>query len=145
MKKCLACNTPFAAETWSCPACRWEVSTRGSIPQFAPEVAESNDGFSPESFDKLHESEAGNFWFRARNKIILSFINKYFSSARSFMEVGCGTGFVLAAIQRRFPDLSCTGTEILHRVLPTRPNASATARSCARWTDNAFPLPTSSM
>lgn len=65
---------------------------------FAPDLADTIDGFDPKSFDELSRLEAGHFWFIARNKLIVGLLNKYFPEARRFMEVGCGTGFVLRAI-----------------------------------------------
>ena len=54
--------------------------------------------FDPKSFDELSQLEAEHFWFIARNELIVGLMNKYFPEARRFMEVGCGTGFVLRAI-----------------------------------------------
>lgn len=65
---------------------------------FAPGLADTIDGFDPKSFDELSQLEAGHFWFIARNELIVGLVNKYFPEARRFMEVGCGTGFVLRAI-----------------------------------------------
>jgi SAM-dependent methyltransferase len=67
---------------------------------FAPDLADTIDGFDPKSFDELSQLEAGHFWFVARNELIVGLVNKYFPEARRFMEVGCGTGFVLRAIAR---------------------------------------------
>jgi SAM-dependent methyltransferase len=65
---------------------------------FAPGLADTINGFDPKSFDELSQLEAGHFWFVARNELIVGLVNKYFPEARRFMEVGCGTGFVLRAI-----------------------------------------------
>jgi ubiquinone/menaquinone biosynthesis C-methylase UbiE len=50
------------------------------------------------AFDALSLLEAEHFWFIARNQLIVGLLNKFFPAARRFMEVGCGTGFVLRAI-----------------------------------------------
>jgi SAM-dependent methyltransferase len=55
-------------------------------------------GMNPDSFASLYAAERGNFWFDPRNRLIVGLLDKYFPVARSFMEVGCGTGFVLSAI-----------------------------------------------
>lgn len=65
---------------------------------FAAELADTASGFDPTVFDKLASIEAEHFWFVARNRLIIGLINKYFPEAKRFMEVGCGTGFVLRAI-----------------------------------------------
>ena len=55
-------------------------------------------GFKHHYFKELAELEAGNFWFRARNKLILWALNKYSQELQSFLEIGCGTGFVISAV-----------------------------------------------
>lgn len=69
------------------------------------------EGFKPENFKLLAELEARNFWFRVRNKIILWAIEKYSTSTQSFLEIGCGTGFVTQAIAKHFPDGRIVGTD----------------------------------
>ena len=39
-------------------------------------------------------------------------MKKYFGGAKDFFEVGCGTGFVLAGLQRAFPNLKLAGSEV---------------------------------
>lgn len=79
---------------------------------WAPKLARLNDGFLPESFEGLARVEAGSFWFRARNAMILWALRKYVPEIRSFLEVGCGTGFVLSAIAKMYPTVRVTGSEI---------------------------------
>lgn len=79
---------------------------------FAPALAAENEGFEPEYFGKLAELEAGNFWFRSRNRLLIWALRHYFPKATSFMEIGCGTGFVLSGIRQAFPDLDLSGSEI---------------------------------
>ena len=52
------------------------------------------------------------FGFRARNELIQWALGKYFPDAKSFFEVGCGTGFVLEGIRERFPGTRLVGSEI---------------------------------
>lgn len=68
-------------------------------------------GFKSEYFAELAKLEAANFWFRARNEIILWAMKKYSPQLNSFLEVGCGTGFVLSAIARNFPGTGLVGSE----------------------------------
>mgnify|MGYP001583543051 CR=1 FL=1 len=76
------------------------------------ETADQNTGFNPESFEILAHLEADNFWFRSRNRLILWALGRYFPSCQSMLEVGCGTGFVLSAIEKRFPSWNLFGTEL---------------------------------
>jgi SAM-dependent methyltransferase len=79
---------------------------------WAPELAKQNDGFPEAGFEKLIKLEANSFWFRFRNAIILWALEKYFPNLDSFIEVGCGTGFVLSGIVERFSGARMVGSEI---------------------------------
>lgn len=74
-------------------------------------------GFKTHYFKELAELEAGNFWFRARNKLILWALHKYSSGLKSFLEIGCGTGFVISAISKQFPEARLSGSEYLEEGL----------------------------
>jgi SAM-dependent methyltransferase len=69
-------------------------------------------GFDEESFDHLPEAEEGSFWFRSRNELILWALRRHFAEARSMLEVGCGTGFVLAGVRDAFPGMRLVGAEL---------------------------------
>jgi len=112
MKICVTCGHGFASSTWTCPRCGWTPGTYDTWPVFAPDVAAGDDGISCESFATLAQREADHFWFRARNRLLIWAIKTYFPGAASFLEVGCGTGFVLRGIGEAFPDLALAGSEI---------------------------------
>jgi trans-aconitate methyltransferase len=76
-----------------------------------------NIGFQAHYFKELAELEAGNFWFRARNKLILWALHKYSPELKSFLEIGCGTGFVISAISKHFPETKLSGSEYLEEGL----------------------------
>lgn len=84
----------------------------GEIYQFTEEPPDAHAGFKPEYFARLAEIEESNFWFRARNQLIQWALRNYFPDAKSFFEVGCGTGFVLAGIHEKFPRMRVAGSEI---------------------------------
>lgn len=110
---CLACDQRYAgALDDPCPACGAAPVRRGCWPVFAPELADENEGFEAESFTHLAELEAGNFWFQARNRLILDLLARHFPAAESFCEIGCGTGFVLTAIRARYPQLRLAASDI---------------------------------
>lgn len=111
MKLCLRCGAGFAGGDWRCPQCGFDPPRVGGFPAFAPEGASGAAGYDPAQFAELARLEAGNFWFRARNRLIAWAIRRYFPGARSLLEVGCGTGFVLAGIAAAFPALELAGAE----------------------------------
>lgn len=76
-----------------------------------------NIGFKSPYFKELAALEAGNFWFRARNKIILWSLHKHSPALTSFLEIGCGTGFVISAISKQFPKARLLGSEYLEEGL----------------------------
>jgi len=95
-----------------CQACLYRPERLSGILAFAPELASESDGFEADYFPRLAEMEAGNFWFRSRNRLLIWALGQYFPNAKSFMEIGCGTGFVLSGIRDAFPGLNLCGSEI---------------------------------
>lgn len=81
------------------------------FPAFAPELAGGGDGFDPALFAELARLEARNFWFRARNRLIVWALRRFFGDARSLLEIGCGTGFVLSGIAAALPHFRLAGSE----------------------------------
>lgn len=112
MRLCIACGKPFESQGYQCPFCQHEPRRLAGHLAFAPELAECNEGFESDYFANLIELEAGNFWFRSRNQLLIWALRRYFPNARSFLEIGCGTGFVLSGIRRAFPTLQLYGSEI---------------------------------
>jgi SAM-dependent methyltransferase len=70
------------------------------------------DGFERGYFERLAAEEPRSFWFRSRNRLILDVLRHSFPGAASMLEVGCGTGFVLAALREAFPQLRLVGSEL---------------------------------
>jgi SAM-dependent methyltransferase len=112
MKYCLACATPFAATASACPSCGMAPEVKDGFPHHAPGMAVDGSGFRPEYFAELARLEASNFWFRARNNLIVDVLVKHRLLRRNFLEIGCGTGFVLSGIARAFPGIALSGSEL---------------------------------
>lgn len=112
--RCLDCGAKFDREVGVtvCPICRWEPKTIDGIPAYSPEFADQGGGFEASYFKVLSELEAANFWFQSRNDLILWALKKYCPDLRSFMEIGCGTGFVLSGVASKYPDTEIFGSEI---------------------------------
>lgn len=92
--------------------CNLEPVIIDGFEAFAPDFARLNSGFNPKYFVDLANIEAGNFWFNSRNSLIIWALEKYTPNLTTFMEIGCGTGFVLRGIAERFSKVKLTGSEI---------------------------------
>lgn len=76
------------------------------------EIQSKQASFDPRHFDKLYALEDRSFWFRGRSDLINWAISRYFPHARDFLEIGCGTGYVLNRLHAAFPLLRLTGSEL---------------------------------
>lgn len=111
MKRCLSCGATFLGE-WLCPDCKFSPTAIDGFLAFAPELVGSDDFHNPIEFGALADVEARNFWFRARNHLIVWSIQRYFPAPKNILEIGCGTGFVLSGIRDAFPDLALSASEV---------------------------------
>jgi SAM-dependent methyltransferase len=82
------------------------------LPAYAPALSAESPGFKSSHFAELAALEAGNFWFEARNRLIVWALRRYAGDFGSFLEVGCGTGYVLTALAAAFPQVRLAGSEI---------------------------------
>jgi SAM-dependent methyltransferase len=114
---CQKCAQLYSSASDSCPACGFAALEIEGRWAWAPELAFGGGGFKAEYFNDLCALEAGNFWFRARNSLILWALQKYFPGFASFLEIGCGTGFVLSGVASEFPSATLYGSEIFNEGL----------------------------
>jgi SAM-dependent methyltransferase len=73
--------------------------------------------FDPDLFEPLAQVEPRSFWFRARNRLIVSAFRRHFPNARSFLEVGCGSGVVLEALREALPGVRLVGSDLYSEAL----------------------------
>jgi SAM-dependent methyltransferase len=109
---CPSCSASNSNLKVACPKC-------GSLPEkidgfcaFAPKLAHDGGGFKASYFSELARLEDANVWFRSRNQLILWALKKYCGNFSSFLEIGCGTGYVLSGISKQFPRATIHGSEI---------------------------------
>jgi SAM-dependent methyltransferase len=75
--------------------------------------------YTPEQFAPLFAAEDRHFWFRARNRCIAAALRSLpdFHAIHDILEVGCGTGVVLAELQRLFPRGRIVGLDLFEEGL----------------------------
>lgn len=65
--------------------------------------------------DILRKLEETHFWFRARRRIVIDALGRWFPEARNYLEIGSGTGRMARAIREAFPDLDVVASDALAR------------------------------
>lgn len=104
-------------------------------------IRSKSGGFDKSAFKQLFESEEKSFWFNARNELIIYFLRKYFPNMKTYIEIGCGTGFVLRAVADNFPACSITGSELFAEGLSYAkervPNANLIQLDSTKMTEKA--------
>lgn len=112
MKQCPRCATRFEGLAFLCPQCGFRPRMIEGIPAFAPEKEQPGMGGGNNVYDQLAAVEDGNFWFRARNKLICHALDRFFPTAANMLEIGCGTGYVLKGVGEHKPELTLFGSEL---------------------------------
>ena len=111
MKICLSCLGPIPGKLWQCVQCGWAPVTNEGIVQFAPYISGLSEGYDPAWYSELAGLEASNFWFVARNCLIRWISCRYLPGKGDYLELGCGTGFVLQMLCKVFPGWRVYATE----------------------------------
>jgi SAM-dependent methyltransferase len=112
MKRCLQCDTNFESASWQCPRCGYAPEQQGGILCFAPRLAATEIGYDPGRFEVLARAERNHFWFRSRTRLIAWALASHFPDATSLLEIGCGTGNVLASLSETMPGMRMVGSEV---------------------------------
>jgi SAM-dependent methyltransferase len=103
MKRCLACSEVFVAAGWTCPACGQAPALREGRLHFAIGISGADESYDPAWYSELARLESGNFWFGARNRLIGWLARRHLRPDIEFLEIGCGTGYVLQMLGKEFP------------------------------------------
>jgi SAM-dependent methyltransferase len=110
--RCPGCSRLYASQLAACEHCGFSPARLDGHFAWAPAIASSGEGFKAEYFEGLARLEAANFWFRARNALVTWALRSFFPDMGSYLEVGCGTGFVLGGVAAAFPATSLLATEV---------------------------------
>lgn len=109
---CVGCGSQLRRGEWACIRCLETACNDYLRTPDVPEASTVRTGYDPSLFERMAAIEPTSFWFRGRNKVILSALDRWFPDARSFLEVGCGTGYVLSAIVGARRNLEAVGAEL---------------------------------
>lgn len=112
MMRCASCDAVLPGAAAPCPACGFTPALVDGFVAYAPHLARGGGGFDAGDFAPLAALEGANFWFRARNRLLLWALGRYCAGFRDYLEIGCGTGYVLQGVAAAFPDARLTATEV---------------------------------
>lgn len=111
MRICLACATEINLPAWNCARCGWTPEHSGNLVLFAPHISGAGESYDPGWYEELASLESSNFWFVARNHLIRWLASRYFPLNGKYLEVGCGTGYVLQMLHKSFPGWTMFASE----------------------------------
>ena len=112
VRTCVRCEQPLGGNAWACDACGWTAPVVSGETCLAPDLIGTAAGYEASWFSELAVLEQGNFWFDARNRELTRLARRHLPPTGSYMEIGCGTGYVLSALGKEFPGWSLTATEM---------------------------------
>ncbi|MDD5311763.1 MAG: class I SAM-dependent methyltransferase [Dehalococcoidia bacterium] len=112
MKVCQHCGQKFDLPDWKCTACGYEPTYQNGFVCLGQLPDSSEPRVHVEDFKELVGIDEANFWFRSRNRLLIWTLAKYFPNNTSFLEIGCGPGYVLNGIKTQFPQLKVKGSDI---------------------------------
>jgi len=114
MINCPECCNAMNETSHTCAGCGFVAPLIDGFRAWAPQLAHGASGafFDSAGFDELAAHEEANFWFRARNELILWALERFFDIPRRYAEIGCGTGFVLEAVSRKLSGSEILGSEL---------------------------------
>jgi len=79
--------------------------------RFAPHIEGLTESYDPAWYEELAMLESRNFWFAGRNRLINWMVKRYLPVNGNYLEVGCGTGFVLQMLQKSLKEWRIYATE----------------------------------
>jgi len=113
MKRCLSCSTCFDSHAaWTCPTCNWAPEISNNLTLFCNNNSDADAGYDPTWYKELATLEEKNFWFKARNNLIHWLVKRHCQTNARYLELGCGTCFMLGMISQVLPSWQVSGSEV---------------------------------
>jgi SAM-dependent methyltransferase len=111
VKICQRCSSRFSSPLWQCDQCGWTAGLERTIRLLQSGGDDGAPGFQNDFFEHVAEVESEHFWFTSRNALLVWAVRRFFPDARTLLDVGCGTGQVVAALQGALPRIRFTATD----------------------------------
>lgn len=105
-------DAPWLGAVPACTGCGWAPARENGFPLFAPALAAMGSDYDPAGFARLAAAEPWHFWFAPRARLLAGLVQRHFPQAQSFLEVGCGTGYVTGAVAALHPWQRLLGAEV---------------------------------
>lgn len=86
-------------------------TTVDGVISFSPEIVGVNESYDPAWYAQLGALEADNFWFVARNRLVKWLAKSFLPRNCHYLELGCGTGYVLQMLRNAFPKWRISASE----------------------------------
>jgi len=113
LRICPSCGHANASRDWRCASCQNRPPFDGDIALLAPQISHGDGSDANYVLPALFEAESRHFWFTSRSALIAWAAERYFPRASSLLDVGCGSGGLLAALAVRRSALKLAGADAL--------------------------------
>lgn len=113
MRVCAKCGGETPIEAEQCSACGGVPARIDGFDAYASALAGQQQGYKDEFYDEYAHLEESHFWFSVRRELIVWALRTYAPRLSSYLEIGCGTGYVLDRIAGMFPGARLYGSEML--------------------------------
>ena len=134
MKKGAVSSDAFVSERWL----NFSGNTVSADRTGTADACTTDETF-PDTLSKLYRLQDQSFWYCSRNRLIAQLAKCYFHNARTVIEIGCGTGYVLLALRAALPSSRLLGSDVCARALNYAAKRVAPSVELLRWDPLSLP------